>query len=137
MTNLLSRLSMFAALSTLAFGWTSPVLAGAQDPSDPHYSADPANHVEQAGKMFQVKLVPGEKRTELYLFGKKKGNAQLKNARVKADFTTSGNAPRPVEFKREDDRFIYEGKPLRTGDLHLYLQEDEKAPSEDIILKLK
>lgn len=134
MTSLLTRLSTLAALSVLAFGWTSPVLAGAQDPSDPHFSADPANHVEQSGKVFQIRLIPGAKRTELFVLGKKKGQVNWKDVGVQADFAAPGTDPRLIEFKREEDRFIYEG-PLNNGSLHLKVKHPKQA--EDFTLKLK
>lgn len=135
MTPSLNFLAAMAALSLLAFGWTSPVLAGAPDPSDPHYNADPVAHLEQSGKMFQVRLIPGEKKTELFVIGRKRGEVSWKDIGVDAEFE-SKTGKQPVEFKRAADRYVYEGGPLGEGALHLKVRQP-KNKSENFILKLK
>lgn len=130
-------MNAFVAVALSLSGlFISLVTEAQKDPSDPHWTADSPAHFEQSGKMFTVRLVPGEKQTELFILGKKKSSIRWNRFTLKADLQNEGAPSKPIEFKLEKDRFVYPG-PLNQGELHLDLREHPEAPAEKLRLKLK
>lgn len=113
---------------TLAFR-----VAQAQDFGRP---ADPMNHLQQTGRLVEVKIVPKDKKTMIYVVGKKTAQLKWDRLNMEATLYLPNNVSRKLTLKKDKDAFIHEGL-LSEGELSLDLKEITPGESETLKFQLK
>lgn len=114
--------------------------AGAQTPH-PQVSEDrqveQARQIMQAGKLFSVRMVPGQSSTSFFVVGKKAADIKIEKLQVEATFfeNLDENKGRTLVLKRQNDHFLYEGA-LKPGKLRLNIKTEDPAHQEKIEVKM-
>lgn len=93
--------------------------------------------LEQAGKLFSVKMVPKDRVTSFFIVGKKAGQLKFDKLQVEATFfeNLDPQRPRNIVLKKNADHFVYDGE-LQSGKLKLQIKTDDPTQSEQIEVKM-
>ncbi len=120
----------------LVIGFLGPgIFAWSQNPMDPNATSSPdpkdISHLKQSGNMFTVTVVPGDKSSKFYIFGKEAAKIKIDNLSIEASLYIGENEKK-LTLQRKSDYFTTT-TPLK-GD-HLFLKLRNKP--EDTVDKIK
>ena len=127
-----------ALASLIFFGVTNVVKA---QNATPQVEADrltqESRQIMQSGKLFSVKMVPGDSVTSFFVGGKKAADLKVDNLQVEVTYfegLDEKNA-RKLVLKRQADHFLYEGV-MKPGKVQLDIKSMNPTQSEKIEMKM-
>ena len=108
--------------------------ASAQEPQ--MIDINDPTHVVRQGKIFTVRMVPGDKTTSFFVAGNKAADVKFDKLSAKATLYGPKGRAREIELARREDRFEYQG--TLTGErLEIQLQQPDPALKEKLELRLR
>ncbi|MCX7978547.1 MAG: hypothetical protein N2578_06040 [Bdellovibrionaceae bacterium] len=104
--------------------------------ADPAMPWDPTHpsHLEASGKVFTVRLVPGDKKAVLYVLGKNAASIEVSKLRVEARLQTP-SGEKIIEFQPQKGYFQTQ-QPIIGDHLDLKMKSHD-GTSENLRLKLR
>lgn len=96
-----------------------------------------SRRITQSGKLFSVKMVPGDSVTSFFVVGKKAVDIKVDNLQVEATYFEGldEKKARKLVLKRQADHFLYEGV-INPGKVRLDIKSMNPTQSEKIEMKM-
>ena len=108
--------------------------ASAQEPQ--MIDINDPTHVVRQGKIFTVRMVPGDKTTSFFVAGNKTADVKFNKLSAKATLYGPKGRTREIELARREDRFEYQGTLIGER-LEIQLQQPDPALKEKLELRLR
>lgn len=102
----------------------------AQNPIDPK----DVSHLKQAGEMFTVKIIPGDKVSSFYILGKEAAKIKIDKLSVEATLFVGTNEKKIILEKKKDHFTTI--TPLIGDSIRLKLKDQQPEKMEEIRIKL-
>lgn len=97
---------------------------------------DPTHLVRQ-GKIFTVRIVPGDKQTSFYIVGNKVADIQFNQLSVDATILGPNGTTQKLELFKKKDHFVHNGKLDTDTKIEMKIQQPKANKTEKLELRLK
>lgn len=92
-------------------------------------------HIEQSGRMFTVKIIPGKKQTQVFILGKEAARLKFEDYHVEARLLI-GKDEKEIGLKQKNDYYVTE-LPIQGDLLKIKIEQKKPKVNEEIEIKLK
>lgn len=94
-------------------------------------------HLVQQGKIFTVRIVPGDKQTSFYIVGNKVADIKFNQLSVDATILGPNGSTRKLELFKSKDHFVHNGKIDTDAKIEMKIQQPKAHKTEKLELRLK